>query len=324
MKAVVVVPGPAGPELSVRTVPDPEPGPDDLLVAVRAAGLNRADLARAQQHYAHRAVDIAGLELAGEVVAVGSGVRGFRSGDRVMAMARDAYAERACVDWRIALPVPDGMGWAEAAATPTWFLTAHDAIATNGRLARGESVLIQAAASGVGIAAVQVAKALGAGRVLGTSSSAAKLDRLKELAGLDVGIDTGAVDTATAVRDATGGAGADLIVDHVGASALAANLQAAALKGRIVSVGRLGGKVGAIDLDLLALKRLHLVGVTFRTRTVEEKAEINRRFTADLWPALAGGTLRPVVSQTLALDAAEEAQRIMRSNAHLGKIVLMV
>lgn len=324
MKAVVVVPSASGPTLELRSVREPQAGPQDLTVAVKAAGLNRADLARAQQHYASTDVDIAGLELAGEVIAVGAAVAGWRVGDRVMAMARDAYAERAVVDARFALRVPENVGWTEAAAMPTWFLTAHDAIVTNGRLAKGESCLITAVASGVGIAALQVAKAMGAGIVLGTSSSPSKLARLKSDFGLDAGLDGAAPDFAEQVKAATGNRGADVTIDHVGASMIAGMTAAAALKGRIVSVGRLGGKIGPIDLDLVALKRLHLVGVTFRTRTIEEKQALARAFEADLWDALVNGRLRPLVAATYPLDAALAAQEAMRTNAHLGKIVLVV
>lgn len=322
MKAIVVVPGQDGPTLAVQSVREPQPGPADLLVAVKAAGVNRADLRRTQQHFAGGDLDIAGLEIAGEVIGVGAGVAGFAPGDRVMGMTRDGYAERAALDHRIALRVPPTMSWTDAASIPSWYLTAHDALVTNGALQPGEALLVLGAAAGVGIATIQVAKALGAHPVIGTSREAAKLARLKELCGLDVGIDASSADIAGATKAATAGQGAALIIDNIGASTLAAAMQAAALKGRIVSVGRLGGLVGQIDLDLLALKRLRLIGVTHRTRTIEEKAALNRAFLADLWPALEAGGIRPVVDKVYPLDAALAAQEHMRGNAHLGKIVL--
>jgi NADPH2:quinone reductase len=323
MKAVVVAPGTDGPTLRLESVRDPEPGPHDLLVRVKAAGLNRADLARVQQHFAGGDVNIAGLEAAGEIKAMGAEVVGFSVGDRVMAMCRDSYAEFALFDARFAMRVPKGMAWEAAAATPTWYLTAHDALAVNGAMRSGDAVLIQAAAAGVGLAGVQVAKAMGAGRVLGTSRDAAKLARLKSF-GLDVGIDTSAQDFTAAAKAETGGRGVDVIMDNVGASVLKGNMEALTIGGRMVGVGRLGGKMAEIDLDLLALKRLRLIGVTFRTRSIEEKAELARRAMADLGPLIESGKLAPLVDKVFSLDEALAAQEYMKTNRHLGKIVLMV
>jgi NADPH2:quinone reductase len=222
MKAVVVVPGQDGPTLAVQSVREPQPGPADLLVAVKAAGVNRADLRRSQQHFAGGDLNIAGLEVAGEVIGVGPGVTGFASGDRVMGMARDGYAERAALDHRVALRVPQTMSWIDAASIPSWYLTAHDALVTNGALKPGEAVLVLGAAAGVGIAAIQVAKALGARPVIGTSREVAKLARLEQLCGLDVGIDASNADIAAATKAATGDQGAALIIDNIGASTLGA------------------------------------------------------------------------------------------------------
>jgi NADPH2:quinone reductase len=326
MKAVVVVNRPGHSAVEVQSVADPEPGAHDLLVAVRAAGLNRTDLARRQQHFAARSngADIAGLELAGEVIGLGDRVEGFSIGDRIMAMARDAYAELAVVDHRLALRVPDGMDWAQAAAFPTWFLTAHDALKTNAKLQRGEAVLIQGASAGVGIAAIQVAKWAGAGVVIGTSRSASKLQQLEKTFGLDVGIDTTRESVADRTRAVTAGRGADVVLDHIGASAIAENMDAASILGRVVSIGRLSGKVGEIDLDLLSLKRISLIGVTFRTRSLEEKRELQRRAMDDLGEGLRSGDLHPHVDRTFPLSEAMAAQDYMASNAHLGKIVLLI
>jgi NADPH:quinone reductase-like Zn-dependent oxidoreductase len=318
------VAGPDGPTLSVATVTTPEPGPHELLVRVRAAGVNRADLARTQQHFAAKDVNIAGLEAAGEVAAVGSEVSGFAPGDRVMAMCRDAYAEYALFDARFTLRVPDGVEWTAAAATPTWYLTAHDAIVVNGGLRQGESVLIQAAGAGVGLAGLQVARMMGAGLVLGVGRDDAKLARLRAEFGLDVAINSSREDVAAVAREATGGKGVDIVMDNVGASALKANMEAMAIGGRLIGVGRLGGRMAEIDLDLLALKRLKLIGVTFRTRSIEEKAALAARAMADLGPAISEGRLRPLVDRTFPLDEALAAQEEMRANRHLGKIVLTV
>jgi len=323
MKAVVVVEKPEGNTLAVQTVADPTPGPNDLLIAVKAVGLNRADLARRPMHFANAGPFIPGLETTGEVIGMGANVKGFAKGDRVTAMAGSTYAERSVADHRLALKVPASMSWAEAASIPVWYLTAHDAIVVNGAMQKGEAVLIQAAAAGVGIAGVQIAKALGAGMVLGTSSSDAKLAKLKSV-GVDVGINTKTQNFAKVAREATKDKGVDVIMDNVGASVLAGNLEAAAIKARIVDVGRLGGKEAPIDLDLLALKRIKLIGVTFRSRSLEEKIELNRRAMADLWPLLESGKMKPIVDRTFAFDAALEAQTYMQSNAHFGKIVLLV
>ena len=323
MKAIVVVAGADGPTLEMQSVPEPVPGPHDLLVQVKAVGLNRADLARVQQHYASSAVNIAGLEAAGEIIALGSAVSGFAIGDRVMAMCANSYAEKTLMDARFAMKVPAGMGWEAAAATPTWYLTAHDAMIVNGAMARGESVLIQAVAAGVGLAGVQVAKALGAGLILGTSRDAAKLEKLKAY-GLDVAIDKSREDFATAAKAATGGRGVDIIMDNIGASVLKGNMEALALCGRLIGVGRLGGKMAEIDLDLSALKRLRLIGVTLRTRTIDEKAELARRAIADLGPLIESGKLAPLVDKTFPLDQALAAQDYMKTNRHLGKIVLTI
>ncbi|MFO1188099.1 MAG: zinc-binding dehydrogenase [Alphaproteobacteria bacterium] len=325
MRAVTNVAGERGPTLRVCDVPDPKPGPQDVLVRVRAAGVNRADLRRRQQHFPVQAgtPEIAGLEIAGEIVAVGIRVKGFRPGDRIMAMANGGYAELAAIDHRIVLRVPSDMGWVEAAAVPVLYQTAFDAVCTNGKLRRGETVLIHAVSSGAGLACLQMAKARGAGMVLGTSTSAKKLARLRDL-GLDVGIDSQTESFAEVTRQKTADRGANLVIDNVGRGVLAGTMACTALGARIVSVGRMGGQTDQIDLDLLALRRLSLIGVTFRTRSIAEKAQIRRRFEAEVMPDIAAGRLRPVIDRTFPLDQALEAQTYMASNAHLGKIILTV
>jgi NADPH:quinone reductase-like Zn-dependent oxidoreductase len=219
--------------------------------------------------------------------------------------------------------VPDCLNWQEAAAVPVAYMTEHDALITNARLQAGESVLINAASSGVGVAAVQLAKLFGARPVIGVSGDADKLERLKPL-GIDHGINYRRENFADAVLKLTDGKGVNIILDHVGASQFQDNLRCMALRGRLVSVGRLGGNNGEINLDYLALRRLQLIGVTFRTRTMDERAEIARRFTTDVLPALADGRLKPVIDKVFPLKDALAAQDYLASNALLGKVILVV
>jgi NADPH2:quinone reductase len=322
VRAIVL--DPAAGSLRPSEVADPEPGPHEVLIRVRAAGLNRADLlARAGSYPTGSAAAepvVAGLELAGEVVSCGAEVPGVAAGARVMSIGR-GYAQLACVDHRLLLPVPDSFSWEQAGATPIALLTAHDALVSNGRLARGESVLIQAVTSGVGTMALAIALELAADPIIGTSRSAAKLEALDgELVGVDVTAD----DLLEVVQATTDGRGIDVIVDNVGAAVLAQNIAAAAIRGRIVQIGRLGGARAGLDLEELARKRLTLVGVTFRTRSAEERAEIVRRCLADLGERLATGKLAPSIEAAYPLDEAEQAQDALARNEHVGKLVLSV
>jgi NADPH2:quinone reductase len=323
MKAVIVTSAAGGPTLQMVDTARPSAGPTELLVRVRSAGVNRTDLRRAQQHHTLAAgeVDIAGLEMAGDVVEVGAEVSGLAVGDRVFGMAKASYAEYVAIDYRLALPIPAEMDYHQAAAIATVYPTAHDALVTNGRLARGESVLVQAAGSAVGIATVEVARVMGAGTLLGTVDRDKLVPALRER-GLDVALPAGATDTPKRVAEATGGKGADVIIDMVGKGVLADNIASAAIRGRIVSVGRLAGFSDEIDLDQLALKRLSLVGVTFRTRSLEEKRTLLSRFRADLYAHFEAGRIRPVIDRVFRLDQAHDAQAHMALNAHFGKILL--
>jgi NADPH:quinone reductase len=328
MKAMVIYPDPDGGTLSLQDVPDLEPGPHDLLVRVRAAAVNRADLSQRAGRYRQQATArpgplIGGLEAAGDVVATGRRTTRFHVGDRVMAQCAGAYAEFVCIDERLALPVPDALEWPQAAATPVAYVTQHDALVTNARLRPGETVLIQAAGSAVGMAAVQVARLLGAGTIFGTVAGEAQAELCRS-AGLDVAIDHRTESFAAIVGQRTDGRGVDVIVDHVGGPVLADNLRSLAIGGRLISVGRLGPVAGELDLDLMALKRLHLIGVTFRTRTLEEYAECVRRAGEHLLPALADGRLRAIVDRTFPLAQVLDAQERMAANEHLGKIVISV
>jgi NADPH:quinone reductase-like Zn-dependent oxidoreductase len=325
MKAIVIEGQSDARTLALRDVPEPAGGPKDLVVRVRAAGINRADLWRHASHYSHAVAPVApvaGLEFAGEVIATGADVVGFAVGDRVMAMSSGAYAEVAKVDYRIAMHVPAQLNWEEASATVVSFVTAHDALVTNGAFQAGEQVLVQGAASGAGIATVQIAKLLGASRIFGTSSSAAKLSRLGAM-GLDGPINGKTESFPQVVRAATDGRGVDVIIDNVGRGTLGGHVDAAAIMGRIVSVGRLGGNVDEVNLDEFARKRLKLIGVTFRTRTITEHSQVVRAFVTALYPALADGRLKPVVDRSFPLAQADQAQDYMRGDAHFGKLVLI-
>jgi len=325
MKAMMIVRGKEGGQLQWRDVAQPEPGPGELLMRVKATALNRADLYQLKGTYdpTQRPADgiIAGLEAVGEVADLGKGAAGFEIGDRIMSICPGGFAEFAAVDHRLAMPVPPRLTWEEAAAIPIACMPEHNALITSARLQPGEAVLINAASSGVGVAAIQIAKLFGAKPVIGTASTPAKLAALADL-GMDVGINYRTENFADVVLAATHGVGADVIIDHVGGAWLPQHLHCMAVKGRLVSVGRLGQTRGELDLELMARKRLQLIGVTFRTRTLDEKIAIARGVVADLLPALADGRLRPVIDRIFPLEEAPEAQAYMESNMQIGKIVL--
>jgi NADPH2:quinone reductase len=311
--------------VQLREITRPAPKPTEVLVRVRAAALNRADLtvAAGQRHGSVGGPGtIIGMEFAGEVEAVGSEVRSVRPGDRVMGSGGGAFAEYAVADWGRVSPLPtEAMGFEQAATLPVALQTMHDAVVTNGRLAKGEAVLVQGASSGVGLMAMQIARAMGARLVIGASGNAGRRARLAEY-GADLAIDASEADWSRHVLAATDGRGVELIVDQVSASVANENLRAAAVLGRIVNVGRLGGARGEFDYDLHALRRIAYIGVTFRTRSIEEVREINRRMRADLWDAVAAGTLRLPIDRSFPLARAAEALAHMQANRHFGKIVL--
>jgi NADPH2:quinone reductase len=323
MKAAVV--GEKG--LEIQDVPAPRPKPNEVLVRVRAAGLNRAELAIAAG-LRHGPVGgpgtIVGLEWAGEVAEVGAEVKGIKPGDRVMCSGNGGYAEYAVTDWGRVTPVPaNNMSWEQAATLPIALQTMHNAVVTAGRLRKGEAVLIQGASSGVGLMGLQIAKHMGARLVVGTSTNPQRRARLAEF-GADLALDSADPAWPDAVKAATGGAGVDLVVDQVSGAQVNLNMRAAKVLGRIVNVGRLGGNRGEFNFDLHALKRIDYIGVTFRTRSVEEVREINRLMREDLWEAVEAGKLRVPIDQVFPLGEAVAAQARMRENQHFGKIVLQV
>ena len=319
---------PTEPGIRVTDVEDPVPGAGQLLIRVRAAGLNRADLLARRAGPSSRGGQarpvIAGSEAAGEVIGVGPGVDGWELGDRVMGRA-SGYAELATIDADVAMPVPERMGWEEAGSLPVALMTMHDALRTNGGLEPGGTVLINAASSGVGVVGIRVASVLGASTVFATSRSSEKLGVVREfvepLESSLVLVDASDDDVSSRVLESTSGRGVDVVVDNVGGSALATNLTVTAITGRIVQVGRLGGRSDTIDLDELARKRIGLIGVTFRTRTPVEVAEIVRRCMGDLGSRLTD--CRPRVDRVFPLSEAAEAQDALARNQHVGKIVLV-
>ena len=321
MKAAVL--GETGVE--IRDVAEPVPKPHEILVKVRSAALNRADLAiAAGQVHGVAAGILLGGECAGEIAAIGSEVTGFKPGDRIAGTAPGSFAEYVAVDagraYRMAVA---SMAYDRAACLPWALQTMHNAIVTAGRFKAGESVLIQGASSGVGLLGLQIAKLKGAAVVLGTSTDEGRRLRLKEL-GCDVALDSHDPQWPDKAKEATGGKGVDLIVDQVSAGVSSMNMQAAAVLGRIVNVGRLGGMTGEFDFDLHALKRIDYIGVTFRTRLPDEFRAIVRAAYADLWPAVEAGKLGLPIDRTFALDEVTQALAHMRANAHFGKIVLAV
>jgi NADPH2:quinone reductase len=241
-----------------------------------------------------------------------------------MCSGNGGYAEYAVTDWGRVSPVPgNNMGWEQAATLPIALQTMHNALITIGEMVAGQAVMIQGASSGVGLMGMQIAKLMGARLVIGSSTTPVRRARLAEF-GADLAVDTSDPDWPDAVLAATDGRGVDLIVDQISAPVANANMRATRILGRIVNVGRLGGNKGEFDFDLHAARRITYVGVTFRTRSVEEVREINRRMRADLWPAVEAGKLALPIDKVFPLEQAAEAQAHMRANAHLGKIVLAV
>lgn len=326
MRAVVIDETSPARSLRCETVPEPIVGRTDLLVAVRAAGVNRADLRRAVTHFAassETGPPAAGLELAGEVLALGADVSGFGIGDRIMAMAGGAFAERAAIDYRLAVRVPSSMTWEIAAATPVAFITAHNALVTAAAFKAGESVLVQGASAGAGIAAVQIARLKDASKIVGTAGTPEKLSRLLSL-GCDVTVNYREDDLASIIRKETRSRGVDVTIDFAGGSMVQTNIDAAAIRGRIICAGRVAGSDATINIDEFSRKQLQMVGVTNRTRSLDERILAVRSFRDDILPALGQGTIVPVVDSVYTLQDTEAAQEYMRTNKHFGKIVLTI
>ena len=326
MKAVCFT-GSGGPEVvQIRDLPDPRPSRGEVLVQVKAAGMNRADLQQRAGLYPPPPgirPDVPGLEFAGVVAGVGEGVTAWRPGDRVMGIAGgEAQAEQVVAHERLLLPVPPSLGLEEAGGTPEAFLTAHDALFTLGGLRPGWPVLIHAAGSGVATAAIQLAKVAGA-TVIGTSRTADKLERARSL-GLDHGIAVGGGEPrfAEEVKRLTGGDGVPLVLDFVGGAYAAENVASLALRGRVIVIGTLSGADARLDLGALMRRRAEVIGTVLRPRPLEEKIRSTRLFAADGLPLLAAGRVKPIVDEVLPLAKAREAHERMERNATFGKLVL--
>ncbi len=321
MKAAVV----GETALEIRDVPAPKPKPNEVLIKVRAIGLNRAELPGAYGSGHTRVTGtIPGIECSGEVAEIGAEVQGVKVGDRVMCSTRGTYAEYTVADWgRVSVIPANNMSWEQAATYPSALGTMHDAIVTNARLQPGESIIIQGASSGVGIMGMQIAKLKGAKLVIGTSTNDARRAKLKEY-GADLAIDTRKANWSEDVLKATDGKGVNVIIDMVSASVANENMKAAAVLGRIINVGRLGGGRGEFDFNLHANRRIAYIGVTHQTRSPDElRAEV-RNMRADIWDAVTAGKLAILIDRVFKLDEAEAAQAHMRTNAHFGKIVMVV
>ncbi|MEZ4267275.1 MAG: NAD(P)H-quinone oxidoreductase [Myxococcota bacterium] len=326
MRAVVITER-GGPEvLALRDVPEPEPGPFDLLVDVAASALNRADLLQRRGLYPAppgSPADIPGLEFAGTVSAIGAAVSRFAVGDRVMGIVGGgAAAERLVIHEREAMRAPVGLALTEAAAIPEAFATAFDAAVLQGGLASGQWLVINAVGSGVGTAAVQIARAFGA-RSIGSSRTATKLGLARGL-GLDVAVEGDSAALPAAVRDATGGAGAAVAVDLVGGPGLSAMLECLRPTGTVVLVGLMGGVEAQLSLARLLRNRLRIVGTVLRSRGIEEKIALARAVEDRLVPLFEGSgpRLKPVVDRVLPWADVAQAHRDLEANASFGKIVL--
>lgn len=301
----------------LQDVPRPTPGRYEVLVRVATASLNRADLFIA----AARTGKPFGMEWAGEVVEAGA-KSPVRPGQRVLCTGNGGFAEYAVTDAGRTIPAPSTFTFEEATVLGGALQTMHDALVTNGRLCEGQTVLVHGASTGVGLIGLQMAKHLGAKLVIGSSTSAWKRDRLAKY-GADLTIDPHATDWAGQVTAATGGRGVDLVIDQL-AGNVNDTMRATAIRGRIVNVGRLAGDRAEFDFDLHALRRIDYVGVTFRTRSVNEVRALNRALLEDLSDAIAAGMFRLPVEATYDLADAASALAHMESNRHFGKIVLRV
>ncbi|MEA2706856.1 MAG: NADPH:quinone reductase [Gemmatimonadaceae bacterium] len=324
MKAVIIT-RPGGPEvLEIQERPKPEPGVGQIRVRVRASALNRADLMQRAGNYPvppGASAEMSGMEYSGEVDAIGPAAALWKIGDRVMGIVvAGGHAEYLCVHEREAMPAPRTLSWENVAAIPEAFLTAYDALFNRLGLRPGETVLIHAAGSGVGTAALQIARVTGA-RVVGTARSADKLERAKEL-GLDIAIDASRGEWAAQVDAAIGAERVDAVLDLVGGNYLEGNLRVVGSLGRIVVVGLTSGATAPFNMGILLRKRLTIVGTMLRGRPLEEKIALARDFSERMVSFFDTGRLKPVVDRVFSFEQIRAAHELMESNKTFGKIVL--
>jgi len=323
MKSYSMQSGADAATLELREIAIPEPGPQQVLVKMRAASLNRGEFIVGHGLAKAGTVKAAGMEGAGEVAKLGAGVGNLKVGQRAMGRCPGAFAEYALMDARETIAVPDNLSWEEASAIPLTFMVVHDMLIAQGRLRPGEWVLVTGVSSGVGVASLQAAKARGA-KVIGTSGSQEKLDRLKA-EGLDVGLCTRKGDFFDAVMKATDGHGIDLVVNTVGGSVFAECVRCMAFEARLATVGYVDGVLkGEIDIQALHARRLTLFGVSNKMRSPEQRAAGVPGFVADILPAIAAGRIRPVIDRVFPFEQLEAAKAHMEANRHLGKIVLAI
>ena len=313
-----------GPEvLAVSESPDPVAAPEEVLVRVHATALNRADLLQRMGMYPNPFPaddEIPGLEFAGEVISCGARVTMWKPGDRIMGIVSGgAYAERLVIHERQAMAVPEGMSWTDAAAIPEVFITAWDALVVQGGLTSGRWAMVHAGASGVGTAAIQICRAIGA-RIIVTCS-AGKVQACRDL-GADVVVDYGSQDFVEEARSATGGAGVDVVLDVIGGEYVEKNIAALAVKGRIIQVGVMAGKPLPFNVGLLLGKRASITGTVLRARPTEEKIAISRQFAAEMLPLFTTGQMKPVVDSVYPIEKIADAHIHMANNANVGKIVV--
>ena len=324
MRAVTIT-EPGGPEvLQWEEVPDPVPGPGEVLIDVAAAGVNRADLLQRQGLYPPPpgAPPYPGMEVSGRIESVGADVTGWQPGDEVCAlMAGGGYAEKVAVPAGQVLPVPAGLTVVDAAALPETTCTVYSNLVLVGELRAGTTMLVHGGASGIGTTAIQLGKALGA-RVICTAGSPAKLERCREL-GADVAISYRDEDFVEVVKDVTGGHGADVILDIMGASYLARNLAALATEGRLVIIGRQGGNRAELDLGLLQSKRASIHATTLRNQPVAEKSAIVAGVIDQVWPLVSAGTVIPIIHELVPMAEAGQAHRLLEEGDHTGKVLLV-
>jgi len=320
----VVITEPGGPEVLRWTeVPDPRPGLGEVVLDVAAAGVNRADMMQRQGHYPPPpgAPPYPGLECSGIIAAVGAGVTGWQPGDQACALlAGGGYAEKVAVPAGQLLPVPESTTLIEAAALPETVCTVYANVFQGARLAKGETLLIHGGSSGIGTTAIQLGKLAGA-VVAVTAGSQEKLDACRRL-GADITINYRDDDFAEALMEATGGHGADVILDIIGAGYLAKNIAALAPDGRIANIGLQQGRRAELDFAALMAKRGTIMSTSLRARPVEQKAAIVAAVAAGVWPLVDAGEVRPVIHCELPMAQAAEAHRIMTASSHTGKIVL--
>ena len=329
MKAVKITSFGGVEGLEIREVADaPRATLDRVRVRVRAAGLNRADILQRLGRYPAPPgypQDIPGIEFAGEVEEIGDEVRRWKVGDRVFGIiGGGGQAQYVTVPESTLAPIPPNLDWAEAAAVPEVFMTAHDALFTQCGLTIGERVLIHAAGSGVGTSAIQLVRAAG-GIAYGTSRTADKLEKAKEFGLTESVVATSdPMEFAAAVKRWTNDLGVDVVLDLVGAAYLKANLESLALKGRLIFVGTTSGSRAEIDYSIAMSKRLRIMGTSLRTRSLEEKATATRLFTQHVVPLLTSGTVRPVIDKVFKMEEVRAAHQRIESNESFGKVVLMI